>query len=145
MVFSLVFASLAIVFAVFVFVFLGWSFCNWIDGYKDAGVRMSFGEFRRIYELAPSKWKRYGDYTYRREEWIPIPEKGNASFGTSISTSIAMRTLFDFWGLLLWEKRRVRRYERGMRFKMERACLKNLSIMVEKDKEDIRKKLEEEE
>lgn len=31
MVFSLVFASLAIVFAVFVFVFLGWSFCNWID------------------------------------------------------------------------------------------------------------------
>ena len=45
------------------FVFLGWSFCNWIDGYKDAGVRMSFGEFRRIYELAPSKWDRYSDYT----------------------------------------------------------------------------------
>lgn len=42
------------------FVFLGWSFCNWIDGYKDAGVRMSFGEFRRIYELAPSKWEGRG-------------------------------------------------------------------------------------
>lgn len=77
-----------------IFVFLGWSFCNWINGYKDAGVRMSFGEFRRIYELAPSKWNRYGDYTYRRNERIPIPKSD--FFGTTISTSIAMRTLFDF-------------------------------------------------
>ena len=32
---------------------------------------MSFGGFRRIYELAPSKWDRYSDYTYRRKELIP--------------------------------------------------------------------------
>lgn len=35
--------------------FLGWSFIIWTDGYKDASLRMSFGEFRRIYDLAPSK------------------------------------------------------------------------------------------
>lgn len=66
---------LAIVFAV-IFVFRGWPFSSWRDGYKNAGVRMSFVEFRRIYELAPSKWRRYGDYTYRRDEWILNPESG---------------------------------------------------------------------
>ena len=83
------------------FVFLGWSFCNWIDGYKDAGVRMSFGEFRRIYELAPSRWDRYSDYSYRRDEWIPTYDKRKEIRGTFIRTSIAMETLFDFWRLLL--------------------------------------------
>ena len=125
------------------FVFLGWSFCNWIDGYKDAGVRMSFGEFRRIYELAPSKWDRYSDYTYRRKEWVSGDRE---DFGkTYISTSIAMKTLFDFWRLLLWLERRTRRQEREKRFKKEKASLKSLSIMLEKDAENIRRKLEEEE
>lgn len=126
------------------FVFLGWSFCNWIDGYKDAGVRMSFGEFRRIYELAPSKWERRGDYRYCREEWISTYENRKEA-GTYISTSIAMRTLFDFWRLLLWLKRRARQYQREVNSKIEKASLKSLSIMVEKDAEDIRKKWEEEE
>lgn len=137
----MVFASLAIVFAVFVF--LGWSFCNWIDGYKDAGVRMSFGEFRRIYELAPSRWDRYSDYTYHRKERIS-DDRGD-SYETYISTSIAMETLFDFWRLLLWLEMRTRQHEREARFKEEKASLKSLSIMVEKDVENIRKKLEEEE
>lgn len=53
MVFSLVFILLVIVFVIFYF--LGWSFLEWRDGYKNAGVRMSFGEFQRIYELALSK------------------------------------------------------------------------------------------
>ena len=134
---------LAIVFAVFIF--LGWSFSNWIDGYKSAGVRMSFGEFRRIYELAPSEWKRYGDYTYRREEWIPLDESKGNFCGTSIATSIAMKTLFDFWRLLLWLERRARQSEREMRFKTEKVCLKNLSIMIEKDAENIRKEIEKKE
>ena len=125
------------------FVFLGWSFCNWIDGYKDAGVRMSFGEFRRIYELAPSKWDKYSDYTYRRKEWVSGDRE---DFGkTYISTSIAMKTLFDFWRLLLWQKEITRKSQREKRFKKEKASLKNLSIMIEKDVENIRKKLEEEE
>ena len=59
---------LVIVFVIFVF--LVRSFLNWCDGYKDAGVKMSFGEIRRIYELAPSKWDRHSDYTYHRNEWI---------------------------------------------------------------------------
>lgn len=127
------------------FVFLGWSFCNWIDGYKDAGVRMSFGEFLRIYELAPSKWDRYDDYTYRRKELIPN-DKDRGGFGkTYISTKIAMKTLFDFWKLLLWLERRTRQHEREMRFKKEKASLKSLSIILEKDVENIRRKLEEEE
>lgn len=125
------------------FVFLGWSFCNWIDGYKDAGVRMSFGEFRRIYELAPSKWDEYSDYTYRRKEWVSGDRE---DFGkTYISTSIAMKTLFDFWRLLLWQKEITRKSQREKRFKKEKASLKSLSIMIEKDAENIRKKLEEEE
>lgn len=133
---------LAIVFAV-IFVFRGWPFSSWRDGYKNAGVRMSFVEFRRIYELAPSKWRRYGDYTYRRDEWIPNPESGFPE--TNISTSIAMKTLFDFWRLLLWLERRARQSEREMRFKTEKACLKNLSIMIEKDAENIRKEIEKKE
>lgn len=125
------------------FVFLGWSFCNWIDGYKDAGVRMSFGEFRRIYELALSKWDIYSDYTYRRREWTSDDRE---DFGKIyISTSIAMKTLFDFWRLLLWQKEITRKSQREKRFKKEKASLKSLSIIIEKDAENIRKKLEEEE
>lgn len=126
------------------FVFLGWSFRNWIDGYKDAGVRMSFGEFRRIYELAPSKWDRCSDYTYRRREWI-FSYENREEAGTYISTSIVMKTLFDFWRLLLWQKEITRKSQREKRFKKKKASLKNLSIMIEKDVDNIRKKLEEEE
>lgn len=140
----LVFVLLAIVFAV-IFVFCGWPFSSWRKGYKNAGVRMSFVEFRRIYELAPSKWRRYGDYTYRRDEWIPFdPDKGDFC-GTGISTSIAMKTLFDFLRLLLWLKRCERQCEREKRFKEENTCLKNLSIMIEKDAENIRKEIEKKE
>lgn len=63
----LVFVLLAIVFAV-IFVFCGWPFSSWRKGYKNAGVRMSFVEFRRIYELAPSKWENDFDYICRRVE-----------------------------------------------------------------------------
>lgn len=139
----LFFVLLIITFAIFVF--LGWSVYTWIDGYKSGSVRMSFGEFRRIYELAPSKWDRYSDYTYRRKELIPN-DKDRGEFGeTYISTKIAMKTLFDFWRLLLWLERRAIQHEREMHFKKEKISLKNLSIILEKDAENIRRKLEEEE
>ena len=132
-----------LVIALVILIFLGWSFYKWRDGYESGSVRMSFGEFRRIYELAPSKWDRYSDYTYRRKEWVSGDRE---DFGkTYISTSIAMKTLFDFWRLLLWLERRTRRQEREKRFKKEKASLKSLSIMLEKDAENIRRKLEEEE
>lgn len=127
-----------------IFIFLGWSFCNWIDGYKNAGVRMSFGEFRRIYELAPSKWDNGFDYIYRRVEWFSSYKK-EGFCGTWISTSIAMKTLFDFWRLLHWQKGIARKKEREERFKNEKTSLKNLTIMIERDAEDIRRKWEEEE
>lgn len=132
---------LAIVFAVFYF--LGWSYCNWIDGYKDAGVRMSFREFRWIYELAPSKWERRGDYSYCRREWVSDDKGG---FGrTYIFTSIAMKTLFDFWRLLHWQKEIARKKKREERFRIEKTSLKKLTIILEKDAENIRRKLKEEE
>ena len=94
-----------LVITIVILVFLGWSFYKWREGYESGGVRMSFGEFRRIYELAPSKWDRYDDYTYRRKELIPN-YKDRVGFGeTYISTKIAMKTLFDFWRLLLWLER----------------------------------------
>ena len=128
-----------------ILVFLGWSFYKWREGYESGGVKMSFGDFQRIYELAPSKWDRYDDYTYRRKELIPN-YKNIGYFGeTYISTKIAMKTLFDFWRLLLWLERRTRQYEREMRFKKEKASLKSLSIILEKDAENIRRKLKEEE
>ena len=134
-----------LVITIAILVFLVWSFCKWREGYESGGVRMSFGEFRRIYGLAPSKWDRYDDYTYRRKELIPN-DKDKGGFGeTYISTKIAMKTLFDFWRLLLWLERRTRQYEREMRFKKEKASLKSLSIILEKDVENIRRKLKEEE
>lgn len=141
MVFVLVFTLLVVVFVIFCF--LGWSFLSWRDSYKSAGVRMSFKEFRRIYELAPSKWNRYSDYTFRRRERIS-GDRGNP-YETCISTSIAMKTLIDFWSLLIWLEERAKQHEREVRLKKEKASLKSLSIMVEKDVEDIRKKLEEKE
>ena len=134
-----------LVIALVILVFLGWSFCKWRDGYESGGVKMSLGEVRRIYELARSKWDRYDDYTYRRKELIPN-YKNIGYFGeTYISTKIAMKTLFDFWRLLLWLDRRTRQHERELRFKKEKASLKSLSIILEKDAENIRRKLEEEE
>lgn len=137
----LVFVLLAITLAISVF--LGWSLDKWTIGYKSGSVRMPFGEFRRIYELAPSKWDRYGDYIYRRKEWIP-DDRGDFC-GTYIYTKIAMKTLFDFWRLLLWQKEITRKSQREERLKKEKASLKSLSIMIEKDAENIRKKLKEEE
>lgn len=104
---------------------------------------MSFREFRRIYELAPSKWKGRGDYSYCRGEWVSDDKGG---FGrTYIFTSIAMKTLFDFWRLLHWQKEIARKKEREERFKTEKTSLKKLTIILEKDAENIRRKLKEEE
>lgn len=118
----LVLILLAIVLAIFVFI--GWSFLSWIDGYKNAGVRMSFGEFQRIYELAPNEWKRHLNYTYSREEWIPTYDARKEIRGTFIHTSIVMKTLFDFWRLLIWQRAIDRKNEQEERLKKEKSSLK---------------------
>lgn len=56
-----------------------------------------------------------------------------------------MKTLFDFWRLLYWQGKNTRKKEREERFKNKKTSLKNLSIMVENDAEDIRRKWEKEE
>ena len=73
-----------------------WSFYKWINSYKTAGVRMSFGEFRRIYELAPNEWENDFDYICRRVEWFSSYENGKGFCGTYISTSIAMKIFLKF-------------------------------------------------
>lgn len=118
-----------------------WSFYKWINSYKTAGVKMSFGQFRRIYELAPNEWKQDFDYIYHREVWISTYDIR----GTYIHTTVVMRTLFDFWRLLFWQDEIDRKKEREEHLKKEKTSLKNLTIMIENDAETIRKKLEEEE
>lgn len=105
----------------------GWSFCSWIDGYENASVRMSFGEFRQLYELAPSKWNKHSDYTYHRSEWVHTYQKGNGYIGAHISTRIAMKTIFDFWRLLIWQRVIDRKNKKKERLENERVSLKNLT------------------
>lgn len=56
-----------------------------------------------------------------------------------------MKTLFDFWRLLFWQNEIDRKREREERFKNEKTSLKNLTVMIERDAEDIHRKWEEEE
>lgn len=140
---TLVFVLLTIILTASISFWL--SFYKWINSYKNAGVKMSFGQFRRIYELAPSEWKQGFDYIYRRTERVRLDSDRGNFFGTYISTAVAMKTLFDFWRLLFWQDEIDRKKEREKRLKEEKASLKNLTIMIENDAETIRKKLEEEE
>lgn len=64
----LVFILLTVILTAFISFWL--SFYKWINSYKNADVKMSFGQFRRIYELAPSKWEQDFEYIYRRAEWV---------------------------------------------------------------------------
>ena len=91
---NVIFVLILLVIIVVALIFLGWSCYNWINAYKTADIRMSFGKFRRIYELAPSKWENDFDYICRRVEWCSSYENGKGFCGTYISTSIAMKTLF---------------------------------------------------
>ena len=98
-----------------------WSLYKWINSYKNADVKMSFEQFRRIYELAPSEWRQDFDYIYHREEWIPIYDTRKEIRGTYIRTAVAMKTLFDFWRLFSWQDEIDRKREREERLKKELA------------------------
>lgn len=69
------FASIAILAGLaflIIFVISIITFCN---ARKNSDVRMSFDQFRRIYNLSPNKWCCYDDYTIERKEYIK--EDGN--------------------------------------------------------------------
>ena len=72
-------------------------FCN---DRKNSDVRMSFEQFRRIYNLSPNKWYYFDDdYIMRRKEYIK--EDGNGIVCKEVWVS--MKTYFDFLCLVFWQ------------------------------------------
>ena len=107
---------------------------------KDSDVRMSFEQFRRIYNLSPNKWCCYDDYTIDRKEYIK--EEGNGIVCKQVSVS--MKTYFDFLCLVFWQWKIDRAEKKEETFKDEIKGLKTLSSMINKDAEEIQKRTQKE-
>ena len=102
---------------------------------KNSDVRMSFEQFRRIYNLSPNKWYCYDDYTIDRKEYIK--EEGNGVVCKQVSVS--MKTYFDFLRLVVWQWKIERAEEKEETFAYEMQGLKTLSSMINRDAEEIQK------
>ena len=113
------------------------TFCN---ARKNSDVRMSFEQFRRIYNLSPNKWCCYDDYTIDRKEYIK--EEGNGIVCKQVSVS--MKTYFDFLCLVVWQWKIDRAEEKEETFAYEMQGLKTLSSMINKDAEEIQRKTQKE-
>ena len=107
---------------------------------KNSDVRMSFGQFRRIYNLSPNKWCCYDDYTIDRKEYIK--EEGNGIVCKQVSVS--MKTYFDFLCLVVWQWKIDRTEEKEETFAYEMQGLKTISSMINKDVEEIQKRTQKE-
>lgn len=84
------------IFLLAVFVF---SIIEFYSAHKNSDVRMSFEQFRRIYNLSPNKWFYYNDYTMGRKEYVK--ENGNGLVSKEVFVS--MKTYFDFLCLVVWQ------------------------------------------
>ena len=113
------------------------TFCN---ARKNSEVRMSFEQFRRIYNLSPNKWCCYDDYTIERKEYIK--EDGNGIVCKEVSVS--MKTYFDFLCLVFWQWKIDRAEKKEETFADEMRGLKTLSSMINKDVEEIQRKTQKE-
>ena len=113
------------------------TFCN---ARKNSDVRMSFEQFRRIYNLSPNKWCCYDDYTIDRREYIK--EEGNGIVCKQVSVS--MKTYFDFLCLVVWQWKIDRAEEKEETFASEMQGLKTLSSLLNKDAEEIQRKTQKE-
>ena len=113
------------------------TFCN---ARKNSDVRMSFEQFRRIYNLSPNKWCCYDDYPIDRKEYIK--EEGNGIVCKQVSVS--MKTYFDFLCLVIWQWKIDRAEEKEETFAYEMQGLKTLSSMINKDAEEIQRKTQKE-
>ena len=113
------------------------TFCN---ARKNSDVRMSFEQFRRIYNLSPNKWCCYDDYTIDRKEYIK--EEGNGIVCKQVSVS--MKTYFDFLCLVVWQWKIDRAEEKEETFAYEMQGLKTISSMINKDVEEIQRKTQKE-
>ena len=107
---------------------------------KNSDVRMSFEQFRRIYNLSPNKWCCYDDYTIDRKEYIK--EEGNGIVCKQVSVS--MKTYFDFLCLVVWQWKIDRAEEKEETFAYEMQGLKTISSMINKDVEEIQRKTQKE-
>lgn len=122
------------------FGFFIWLLYEYFDSHYEDDVRLSFQEFQRIYSLAPDKWER-SDYSFFRREW-----NGKNRFDCAyIKTRISMKSFIDFIKLFSWVKQKEKKKKEEERNKGRYKNLKNLKILVEKDHDDICKKLKEEE
>lgn len=109
---------------------------EYFDSYYEDDVRLSFQEFQRIYSLAPDKWER-SDYSFSRREW-----NGRKGY---IQTRISMKSFIDFIKLFSWVKQKEKKKKKEERDRGRYKNLKNLKILVERDHDDICRKLKEEE
>ena len=107
---------------------------------KNSDVRMSFEQFRRIYNLSPNKWCYYNDYTLERKEYIK--KEGENILAERIC--ISMKTYFDFLCLIIWLWKIDRKEQKEENFKNEMKGLKTLSSMINKDVEEIQRKTQKE-
>ena len=108
---------------------------------KNSDVRMSFDQFRRIYNLSPNKWYHFDDdYVMRRKEYIK--EDGNRIVFKKVSVS--MKTYFDFLCLVVWQWKIDRAEEKEKTLAYEMQGLKTLSSMINKDAEEIQKRTQKE-
>ena len=110
--------------------------CEYFDSHHEDDVRLSFQEFQRIYSLAPNKWER-SNYSFSRREW-------NSKKGY-IQTRISMKSFIDFIKLFSWVNQKEKKKEKEERDRGRYKNLKNLKILVERDYDDICRKLKEEE
>ena len=107
---------------------------------KNSDVRMSFEQFRRIYNLSPNKWYCYDDYTLERKDYI---KKEGANI-LAEKICISMNTYFDFLCLIIWQWKIDRKEQKEENLKDEMKGLKTLSSMINRDAEEIQRKTQKE-
>lgn len=116
------------------------SITEFYTAHKNSDVRMSFEQFRRIYNLSPNKWFFYNDCTMGRKEYVK--EDGNGLVCKKVFVS--MKTYFDFWCLVIWQWKIDRKEQKEENFKDEMKGLKTLSSMINRDAEEIQRKTQKE-
>ena len=125
------------IFLLAVFIFSIIEFCK---ARKNSDVRMSFEQFRRIYNLSPNKWFYYDDCTMGRKDYVK--ENGRAADYKEVFVS--MKTYFDFLCLVIWQWKIERKEQKEENFKDEMKGLKTLSSMINRDAEEIQRKTQKE-
>ena len=117
-----------------------WLLWEYFESHYEDDVRLSFQDFQRIYSLAPDKWER-SNYSFSRREW-----NGKKGFDRLyIKTRISMKSFIDFIKLFSWVRQKEKKKEEEVRNRSRYKNLKNLKILIERDHDDISKKLKEEE